>query len=555
MTDSPVFVYEEKFLSQIELTSLKKLLDVEEDRFIESQVYNRTKEINIINKHLRSSEKIEYKDDQIFDWVDDIIINKINKINTDFTYVLLRDDVEVVKYTPGDFFKKHQDFVNFDSNEFKSYTFLICLQDCEKGGETSLYVNDKPVVIKGTGKNPGAMLMFKKETVHEGNIIEKGIKMIFKGNMICFNNIKKYEDLIIIKIIKSPGKIYVLPLSVLKYYQDCVYHGFYSFQKKITPEKTVFYYDEEMLDDKEFQYFYERIMLIDMSEKLKEKMDYIGFKFPEVIVKYNKFYDQSLTDKKEDMFMCTTKDYYALLPAMNSDNILPFQLVSFESAKNSVIIWCGFYNNLFGTVDRYFYPGKKPATEETVRKYFHKRHGTSYLGYDARDQDVTENFKVEAQEEFLPNAHFLDRPKDEKLYAMTRKFLWDRVGLKPMSEVSNFHNKNPHKQLNNYVLKMSLQSYVPDVDDDSRFIKNKKAYKVLEEDVDTTYPEIKINQDLLKKIDINKVIERIAKTDMTSYLSKASISEYSCNETNYTSYDVVYRFGCLKINESYYKKD
>jgi hypothetical protein len=85
----------------------------------------------------------------------------------------------VIKYSEGDYFKKHQDYVNFSSNEFQNYTFLVCLKACIEGGETVLYLDnenrDKGTTID-TSKKEGSILLFQKELLHEGKEVLKGIK-------------------------------------------------------------------------------------------------------------------------------------------------------------------------------------------------------------------------------------------------------------------------------------------------------------------------------------------------------------------------------------------
>ena len=557
MAKAPAYLYQPEFLSATQLATFKKILDIEEDKFIPSHVYHRTLEKNIINKHLRSSEKIEYKDDHIFDWVDNNIIAPINK-SSEFTYVLVRDDVEVVKYMPGDFFKKHQDFVNFDSNEFKNYTLLICLQNCEKGGETTLHV-EPPITIDGTGRSPGALLLFRKELVHEGNVIEKGVKMIFKCNVLSFYNIKQYEDLIIVHLIKSPHKVFVLPICILKAFPMTPYYEFYTVQKKAYPDQAIFHYEEKILNDIQFNHFYEKIMQLDTFEE--EIMNYTNFTFPEVVIRYNKFVHQP-----KDLFVCTTKDYYQLLPAMTTDNILPFQLVTFESQYNSIIIWCGFYDNIFGTCDYYI----EPKFAKNIHQYFIKNYGTMYHrnkeGYLRENPDgkIELQLILTRQESFIPErSHHMDYAKDESLYASVREYLWQNVKRKPLKKLVYDSYKNPLKQMTRFVLSISNKKFFSGGDENGDITENyedydegkrkKKSYTVLEEDTDTEYPKININQDLLNKIDINKVIERLLKIDMTSYMSKSLISEHTCNETNYTTFDIVYRFGCLKIDQRYYK--
>jgi hypothetical protein len=135
----PGWLVVEDILSSSELEEFMAMLDIDSQKPKESHVYNRVTKTNLVNKHLRSSRKIEYRDDALFDWLETHLVNPLNDTYNDFKFYLVRNDVEVVQYSEGDFFKKHQDYINFDSNEFKNYTFLLCLGACQEGGETLIY--------------------------------------------------------------------------------------------------------------------------------------------------------------------------------------------------------------------------------------------------------------------------------------------------------------------------------------------------------------------------------------------------------------------------------
>lgn len=60
--EHPVYLNFEECLSEEQVTELLKLLDIDNSTSIESHVFDRVKQINVVNKHLRSSEKIEYRD-------------------------------------------------------------------------------------------------------------------------------------------------------------------------------------------------------------------------------------------------------------------------------------------------------------------------------------------------------------------------------------------------------------------------------------------------------------------------------------------------------------
>ena len=129
----PGYIYSQDFLSKDELNDLLAILDIDNQNDKESHVYNRIQKVNIINKHLRSSRKIEYRDPLLFNWVEEHIIKPLNEQSSN-KFMLVQNDLEVVKYSKGCYFKRHTDYINFDSNSFRNYTFLICLYACKDGG-------------------------------------------------------------------------------------------------------------------------------------------------------------------------------------------------------------------------------------------------------------------------------------------------------------------------------------------------------------------------------------------------------------------------------------
>lgn len=168
-----------KIINDIQLQELLLLLNIDNNDTKESHVYNRITKENFVDKHLRSSQKIEYRDDKLFDWVEENIVKVLN--DNELSFRLIRNDLEVVKYKEGDYFKKHQDYINFDSNEFDNFTFLLCLKCCDLGGETVIHIDDEETIFDSIARIPGSLLTFKKNLIHEGKEVIKGEKFILKA--------------------------------------------------------------------------------------------------------------------------------------------------------------------------------------------------------------------------------------------------------------------------------------------------------------------------------------------------------------------------------------
>src|SRR3989304_583410 len=279
----------ESILTQEKLTELINLLDIETKDDVPSHVYNRIDQTNVINKHLRSSRKIEYIDDQLFDWVEQNIVISINENYQNHQFVLIRNDLEVIKYGPGDYFKKHQDFINIDSNEFKNYTFIVGLKCCEKGGQTVFYINETRELSTILTDSPGNMIIFRKDLIHEGLEVIEGNKYILKGNFICLP--QKSIAYCILVIIFPSNQTYLLETSKLT---GSIYETFIDFEKTKTPDKKIFFYYEDHLNEVDFLTLYNNIynnQNFDSHQRLIKMNDYTQLKYidKDYLFKFNNF--------------------------------------------------------------------------------------------------------------------------------------------------------------------------------------------------------------------------------------------------------------------------
>jgi prolyl 4-hydroxylase len=161
-----------------------KLIISAEGRLKPSEVY--AGNTNIVDK-TRESMQAWMKDD------DNEISNKIAKLTSEIAKLPMEnsEDLQVVNYTKGGYFKPHYDACE-GSEEFcklmnksagpRYLTFLIYLNDDYKGGEThfpNLNKTVKPkkgklVIFKSTDSN-GVIL---EKSLHGGNPVTKGKKWI-----------------------------------------------------------------------------------------------------------------------------------------------------------------------------------------------------------------------------------------------------------------------------------------------------------------------------------------------------------------------------------------
>ena len=152
-----------------------------DDLWLTSKVYKVDTQLNELNLDLRKSQKLNITNRDLFDFLDTDLLPKINTGPVQFK--LVRDELELIRYETGGYFKPHQDFVHFISNQIKTYAGILCLQGNCQGGETVLHLPD-PVPIRQT-KTPNGLLIVRNEVLHEGAEVLEGQKIILKFNLLA----------------------------------------------------------------------------------------------------------------------------------------------------------------------------------------------------------------------------------------------------------------------------------------------------------------------------------------------------------------------------------
>ena len=196
-------VEEEYFYDLLDQINLDAL------NFENSQIYDIKEKENVENNDVRQSKKHKL-DNKYFPWVQKFIVDKLNKCvkKNGIKFILVKDDLEIVKYEEGDFFQKHHDFVKVQSNQLKCYSLLYCLRaNCDKG-RTILYLEDTTLKLNETIV-PNGCLVFRNEVIHEGEKVKGGHKYILKVNLWAINNqINEidYDNMILLQF--DNGKIY-----------------------------------------------------------------------------------------------------------------------------------------------------------------------------------------------------------------------------------------------------------------------------------------------------------------------------------------------------------
>jgi len=221
-------------LTEPTITKLKEHFTTNNKEFEKSIIFNMKTKENESNDLLRKSEKAVITDPESFKLINDCVMPELNKLAIKHNVIMsvVPDEIDLIKYNEGGYFKKHRDFVNFISEQMKSYSLIISLETTEAGGETKLYFSDDNHKIISESKTLGGCLVFRNEIFHEGCEITKGTKLILKINIRCFINYenRNYDNILIIKF-PNDKRLFVLFDDMYKEHTKCIFTLHKHFQK------------------------------------------------------------------------------------------------------------------------------------------------------------------------------------------------------------------------------------------------------------------------------------------------------------------------------------
>ena len=152
--------------------------------FVPSEVYNALSDEKTVKLELRNSTFRTLKDKALFDLCNKILddINEKNSHNK-FKFLLFENDVMHIKYSEGEYFKVHEDYLSLNSNIIEEYSMIVCINaDCY-GGETILHLNNNFKYSSKASVTPGSCLLFRKDIPHEGSVLKSGCKEIITLNL------------------------------------------------------------------------------------------------------------------------------------------------------------------------------------------------------------------------------------------------------------------------------------------------------------------------------------------------------------------------------------
>jgi hypothetical protein len=531
------YLYSENHINPGDLEYLKSLLNPDNNE-------------NNLNKNLKISGNVEYNDKILFDWVDNNIIYSLNHMlieeNHSYSFLLIKNNIEVIEYQEGDFVNSWQNNVNTDTNDFKIYTFILSLNNCQEGGELFLHNNDNnnenEIEFNNKIQNSGTLFLFQKDIIYGQKIIKKGTKYIMRGNLLCVKN--NIADLLIINLKKSYGYIYIIPIEYLQNNKKCLYYTFYTFQKTQNKDQKIFYYDEQILDYNSFNIFYEQIMphFVNINE-IKKNLDYIGFIYDEFLFKFNKFIKGNC---ENNGFFCNDNDYYHLLTIDKPNNIIPFQMISVTIENEEFILWFGLYDNLFATCDWRINIHPDDFEVEEIIEILNKQ-------FEDDDKLCIDNYNNLIPAE---NGWYLIGEGDYEKNEIVRKYIWDNFKFKKLSDISSIKSNNVKIELTKYIKKF-IKSLPDDYDhrpENYNTYKSNIVYNTISESLkyinNDINNDIKCNfdQSIVKDIDINKLIDTINNYGIASKIYKTSMTEYCGYQLNHVTFEIVSKFGFININ-------
>lgn len=149
----------------------------EEEGFEEAQI-NIGFGKQVMNKGIRNNLRLIFDDQELVDDLWENLEIFAPKETTLGRAIGLNERLRFYKYLPGMRFKGHQDgsFIR-NINEWSSFTFMVYLNEVEKGGETKFLNTLIP-------PKTGQALIFKHELWHEGSPIIEGIKYVLRTDIM-----------------------------------------------------------------------------------------------------------------------------------------------------------------------------------------------------------------------------------------------------------------------------------------------------------------------------------------------------------------------------------
>jgi hypothetical protein len=320
-----------KEFKDIDITELTLFLQKCDQTFETSQLYNSARDEKFVDPSLRLSKYRAIVNDDLFN-ISDKILKNITNYDEYNSYSLVKNDITHIVYEKGGFFKQHRDFLSLKSNIIEEYTLLICVTPHDNlvtvGGETVIHVNPDYIHTSKSTITPGCALLFRKDLVHEGLVIEQGNKEIVTMNIWVTRKATMNDEIILIKFLNSDNsndadpvlsaaydQSYAVSANQVMKHPKSLLSAFYNFNKK----NDIHIY-EYKCDDLTYEQFYVIYNVICGSHisfqtftENKELLDYYGFSPSDILVDFLGTDDTvTIPDLDNNDEICVPKTYMGL---------------------------------------------------------------------------------------------------------------------------------------------------------------------------------------------------------------------------------------------------
>jgi hypothetical protein len=174
---------ERNFLQNSEQKELNMLLEKNIHEFKDALIYYPSKEKTIVDQTKRKSQRYIFNDDETYGFLDKVFVTNLNSKVKFMKFYLEKNEIDIIRYKKGDFFKKHKDLNRYNTQNIFSYTLIYCLMGTCQGGGTDVWIDDRRLTAT-TSKTTNGLVLFHNKLEHQGRLVRSGIKMIMKLNII-----------------------------------------------------------------------------------------------------------------------------------------------------------------------------------------------------------------------------------------------------------------------------------------------------------------------------------------------------------------------------------
>jgi len=120
----------------------------------------------------------------VFEAARHLLLPNLQAAKPEGIWTLLANHYDVLYYGEGDFFRKHVDFTPAVTRHTEPYVMLLCLRGGCVGGRTRLWISEEESLLSEMTVVRGSALVFHGNLAHEGNLIERGEKVVARFDFL-----------------------------------------------------------------------------------------------------------------------------------------------------------------------------------------------------------------------------------------------------------------------------------------------------------------------------------------------------------------------------------